>query len=130
MLDGVRKEGASDERILALLDFRQSDLFSEAEKVALELSEAMTDTPQRVTDDLFREMQKHYSNPQIVELASIIALENLRSRFNRRWSRGTPRLLPHAGRVTGRGRHGARRGLSACLAYAQPNRRSYTCSLS
>ena len=68
---------------MALLAFRQSDLFSDAEKVALELSEAMTDTPQRVTDELFRELQKHYSNPQIVELASIIALENFRSRFNR-----------------------------------------------
>ena len=68
---------------MALLDFRQSDMFSEAEKVALEVSEAMTDTPQRMTDELFRELQKHYANPQIVELASIIALENFRSRFNR-----------------------------------------------
>ena len=80
---GASKEGASDERILALVDFRGSDLFSDAEKVALELSEAMTDTPQRVTDELFGELQQHYTNPQIVELASIIALENFRSRFNR-----------------------------------------------
>ena len=80
---GASKEGASDDRILALLDFRHSDLFSDAEKVALELSEAMTDTPQRVTDELFRELQTHYTNAQIVELASIIALENFRSRFNR-----------------------------------------------
>ncbi len=80
---GASNEGASDERILGLLDFRHSDLFSVAEKVALELSEAMTDTPQRVTDELFRQLQEHYTNPQIVELASIIALENFRSRFNR-----------------------------------------------
>ena len=80
---GASKEGASDDRILALLDFRHSDLFSDAEKVALELSEAMTDTPQRVTDELFRQLQQHYTNPQVVELASIIALENFRSRFNR-----------------------------------------------
>ena len=65
------------------MDFRGSDLFSDAEKVALELSEAMTDTPQRVTDELFRQLQQHYTNPQVVELASIIALENFRSRFNR-----------------------------------------------
>ena len=80
---GASTEGASDQRILALLDFRQSDLFSEAETVALELSEAMTETPQRVTDGLFGQLQQHYTDAQIVELASIIALENFRSRFNR-----------------------------------------------
>ena len=80
---GASTEGASDQRILALLDFRTSDLFSDAERVALELSEAMTETPQRVTDELFGQLQQHYTDKQIVELASIIALENFRSRFNR-----------------------------------------------
>ena len=80
---GASTEGASDQRILALLDFRTSDLFSDSEKVALELSEAMTETPQRVTDELFSQLQQHYTDAQIVELASIIALENFRSRFNR-----------------------------------------------
>ena len=80
---GASTEGASDQRILALLDFRHSELFSDSEKVALELSEAMTETPQRVTDELFSQLQQHYTDAQIVELASIIALENFRSRFNR-----------------------------------------------
>ena len=43
----------------------------------------MTETPQRVTDELFAQLQQHYTDTQIVELASIIALENFRSRFNR-----------------------------------------------
>ena len=43
----------------------------------------MTETPQRVTDELFRGLQQHYSDAEMVELASIIALENFRSRFNR-----------------------------------------------
>ena len=43
----------------------------------------MTETPQRVTDELFGQLQQHYTDAQIVELASIIALENFRSRFNR-----------------------------------------------
>ncbi len=66
-----------------MLKFRESSLFTEAEKAALEVAEAMTETPQRVTDDLFRDLQRYYSDAMIVELASVIALENFRSRFNR-----------------------------------------------
>ena len=68
---------------MAVLKFRESGLFTEAEKAALEVAEAMTETPQRVTDDLFRDLQRYYSDAMIVELASVIALENFRSRFNR-----------------------------------------------
>ena len=66
-----------------MLRFRESDLFTPMEKVALELAEAMTLTPQRVTDDLFHRLQAHYSEAEIVEMAAVIALENFRSRFNR-----------------------------------------------
>ncbi len=68
---------------MAVLKFRESGLFTEAEKAALEVAEAMTETPQRVTDDLFRDLQRYYSDAMIVELASVVALENFRSRFNR-----------------------------------------------
>ena len=66
-----------------MLTFRQSDLFTPAEKLALELAEAMTVTPQQVTDELFASLQDHYADDQIVEMAANIALENFRSRFNR-----------------------------------------------
>lgn len=66
-----------------MLHFRESDLVTPAEKVALELAEAMTQTPQRVTDELFQRLQAHYSDAEIVEIAAVIALENFRSRFNR-----------------------------------------------
>ncbi|MBI4483547.1 MAG: hypothetical protein HY652_11750 [Acidobacteria bacterium] len=68
---------------MALSSFRESDLFTPAEKVALELAEAMTRTPPRVTDELFQKVRGHYSEGQIVEMAAVIALENFRSRFNR-----------------------------------------------
>jgi len=66
-----------------VLKFRESSLFTAAEKAALEVAEAMTETPQRVTDGLFTDLQRYYSDAMIVELASVIALENFRSRFNR-----------------------------------------------
>jgi alkylhydroperoxidase family enzyme len=80
---GASKAGASGEKIRAVLHWGESDLFGAAERVALELAEAMTQTPQRVTDELFQRTQEHYSDPEIVEMAAVIALENFRSRFNR-----------------------------------------------
>jgi alkylhydroperoxidase family enzyme len=77
-----RREGASDEKIAALHDYQSSDLFSPAERVALELADAMTATPPNVTDELFARLQEHFDDAQLVELASMIAQENYRSRFN------------------------------------------------
>jgi alkylhydroperoxidase family enzyme len=79
---GSSREGASDEKIAAIPNFRTSDLFTPAEKVALELAEAMTATPPNVTDELFARLQEHYDEAQLVELAAIVAQENFRSRFN------------------------------------------------
>ena len=80
---GASRSGASDEKISAVLRWGESELFTVAERVALELAEAMTYTPQRVTDELFQRVQEHYSDAEIVEMAAVIALENFRSRFNR-----------------------------------------------
>ena len=68
---------------MAVLEWRDSELFNPAEKVAMELAEAMSQTPQQVTDDLFQRAQEHYSDAQMVEMAAVIAFENFRSRFNR-----------------------------------------------
>ena len=62
--------------------WRQSGLFGEAERVALDYAERMTITGQTVDDALFAELKRHYSEAQIVELTAAIALENFRSKFN------------------------------------------------
>lgn len=79
---GSSREGASDAKIAAVHEYRTSDLFSAAERAALELADAMTATPPNVTDELFARLREHYSEPQLVELVGIIAQENFRSRFN------------------------------------------------
>ena len=62
--------------------WRESPLFSEAERVALEYAERMTITGQSIDDALFARLKQHYSEAQIVELTAAIALENFRSKFN------------------------------------------------
>jgi alkylhydroperoxidase family enzyme len=77
----VREDGGA-ERLAAVATWRQSGLFGEAERVALDYAERMTITGQTVDDALFAELKRHYSEAQIVELTAAIALENFRSKFN------------------------------------------------
>ncbi|HEU0166352.1 MAG TPA: hypothetical protein VFS62_01150 [Chloroflexota bacterium] len=64
-------------------NWRASNLFGEAERLAFELADETIKTPVDVPDDLFDRLRQHYSNEELVELAAICALENFRSRFNR-----------------------------------------------
>ncbi|MCH2512297.1 MAG: hypothetical protein DSY79_02550 [Chloroflexi bacterium] len=62
--------------------YKKSGLFSDREKLALELAERMTHTGKRVTDRFFTKLQREFSDEELVELAAIIAYENFRSKFN------------------------------------------------
>lgn len=43
----------------------------------------MTVTPVHVSDEVFAEARRYFSDPQLVELAGTAAMENYRARFNR-----------------------------------------------
>jgi len=77
------RNGLSTEKIEALHDYAKSPLFTDAEKVALEYADAMTDTRRDVDDALFERLQRQYDDDTIAELTMIIAWENASSRFNR-----------------------------------------------
>ena len=74
--------GVSTEKLEALNDYAKSPLFSDAEKVALEHADTITDTHRDVDDELLARLQRHYDDT-IAELTMIIAWENASSRFNR-----------------------------------------------
>ena len=59
--------GASEEKIRQLGKFRASELFDERERAALELAERMTISGQRVDDELFARVRKHFSEDEAVE---------------------------------------------------------------
>jgi alkylhydroperoxidase family enzyme len=77
-----RRSGLTDEQLLALPRYRDSDLFTEAEKLVMDYAVAMSRTPTDVPDELFARLREHFDETQMVELTHIIALENLRGRFN------------------------------------------------
>jgi alkylhydroperoxidase family enzyme len=70
------------EKVAEVLNWRDSKLFSRAERAALEYAERITYTDRQVDDALFAELKKHFTEAQIVELTAAIAMENFRSKFN------------------------------------------------
>ncbi|HEX4035921.1 MAG TPA: carboxymuconolactone decarboxylase family protein [Solirubrobacteraceae bacterium] len=76
-----RNCGLSDDELLALPCYRQSELFSEAEKLALDYTVAVMRTPVEVTDVLFDRMKEHFSDEQLVEITAHLTVVNL-DRFN------------------------------------------------
>jgi alkylhydroperoxidase family enzyme len=43
----------------------------------------MTQTPSNISDQLYAELRRHFSESQLVELSAVISWENARARFNR-----------------------------------------------
>jgi AhpD family alkylhydroperoxidase len=77
----ARHAGFSDDELLALPRYRNSELFTEREKVALDFTVAVMRTPVEVSDELFARMQQFFSDRQLVELTALLTLVNL-DRFN------------------------------------------------
>jgi alkylhydroperoxidase family enzyme len=74
--------GASEEKIRQVPTWRDSALFSEMERDALEYAEKVTVTGERVPDELWARLRRHFTEAQMVELTAAVALENFRSKFN------------------------------------------------
>jgi alkylhydroperoxidase family enzyme len=78
----AREAGVTERQLLALAHYRSSDEFSELERLVLDYAVAMSRTPTTVTDELFAAMREHFDERQMVELTNVIAIENMRARFN------------------------------------------------
>ncbi|HZL25238.1 MAG TPA: carboxymuconolactone decarboxylase family protein [Acidobacteriaceae bacterium] len=76
------KLGWSPEHIEALKSWRDSPLFSEAEKEAIHLAEAMTNASHEYTDADMARLRRFYSEGEVIELMAAVGLFNYFNRFN------------------------------------------------
>lgn len=88
-LDGgsrtARRSGETDERLFALAGWREAPYFTEAERAALALTEAVTridDRPDPVPDSVWNEAASHYDEPALGALVLAIASTNVWNRLN------------------------------------------------
>jgi len=74
--------GIDEAKVAAIWEYRTSPLYSVAERVALDLALAASSVPNDVTDEMFAELRKHWSDNQIVEIVAVIALFGFLNRWN------------------------------------------------
>lgn len=76
------KRAGSEEKCLQLEKWRESAIFSEEEKAALDYAEKMTITNEHVDDACFTQLKTFFSDDAIVDLTALIAFQNMSSQFN------------------------------------------------
>jgi len=74
--------GCSDEEIASIRE-GGLDGFPAAEVALLRMADAMASTPSNVSEALYTELRRHFSEEELMELAANAALENFRARWNR-----------------------------------------------
>ena len=81
----MRKLGESDERIFAVAAWRHAPYFSDAERAALALTEAVTrlsDRQDPVPDEVWEDAARHYDERALAALVLAIANINVWNRLN------------------------------------------------
>jgi AhpD family alkylhydroperoxidase len=82
---GAKKRGEKDERLFTLAAWRDTPYFSDAERAALALTEALTriaDRPESVSDEIWNEAARHYDEAALASLVVEIAGINAWNRLN------------------------------------------------
>jgi AhpD family alkylhydroperoxidase len=82
---GARKAGETDERIFSVAAWRDAPYFTDAERAALALTEAVTrlsDRSDPVPDEVWNEAARHYDEAALSALVMQIALINTWNRLN------------------------------------------------
>ena len=75
-------DGLDEAKVREVPRWRDSDVFDARERRVLAYAEAMSVTPLEVTDEMVADLVADLGAKAVVELTQMIALENMRSRFN------------------------------------------------
>jgi AhpD family alkylhydroperoxidase len=81
----AKKAGETDERLFAVAAWREAPYFTDAERAALALTEAVTrlaDRADPVPDEVWEEAVRHYDEQGLAALILMIATTNLFNRLN------------------------------------------------
>lgn len=83
---GAKKHGETDERLHAVAAWREAPFFTDEERAALALTEAVTRLADRsgkaVSDELWNEAADHFTEEQLSAIILMIGLTNLFNRIN------------------------------------------------
>lgn len=78
-------------------------VFSNDERLVIELADEMANTPANVSDELYARLRAKFSEEQLLQLGGQIAFENFRARLNRVFDVGSDELFKPQINADGRG---------------------------
>jgi AhpD family alkylhydroperoxidase len=84
-VQSARKAGETDERLSTVAAWREAPFFTDAERAALALAEAVTrlaDRPDAVPDEIWEEATRHFDEKGLAAIILMIATTNLFNRLN------------------------------------------------
>ena len=79
---GAKNFGVTEEKLAAIWTYSSSALYSPAERAALDFAMAAASQPNGVTDEIFAELQRYWSEAQIVEILGVVAMFGFLNRWN------------------------------------------------
>jgi uncharacterized peroxidase-related enzyme len=79
---GALHFGVEDKKLAAVWDYQTSPLYTDAERATLDFAVAAASVPNAVTDAMFAELRKHWTEDQIVEIVGVISLFGFLNRWN------------------------------------------------
>jgi AhpD family alkylhydroperoxidase len=74
--------GLTPEQLRDVPNWRETDVYSDDQRLVLEYAEGISATPVDVSDELFDRLRARFDEAAIVELTAAVAFENYRGRFN------------------------------------------------
>src|SRR6516225_199522 len=87
-IEGAAHFGVDEKKAASIWDYQTNPLYTEAERAALDVAVAAASVPNAVTDDMFVQMRRYWTEEQIVEIVGVIALFGFLNRWND--TMGTP----------------------------------------
>jgi AhpD family alkylhydroperoxidase len=78
----AHNEGLDEAKASEVPRWRDSTVFTSLERDVMEYAEAMSETPPRVTDDMFARLLEQLGAPAMVELTTIVGFANMSTRGN------------------------------------------------
>ena len=67
-------------------------VFSDVERLVIDLADAMADTPSNISDELYARLREKFSEELLLQLGGQLAFENYRARLNRIFDVGSDEL--------------------------------------
>jgi len=79
---GALREGIAADKLAAIWEYADNELFSDAERVALDVARSAAFSPNETSDENFAKLHQYFNAEQIIEIVGVISLFGFLNRWN------------------------------------------------